>query len=69
MRRLVFLSILSVVVSSTVFADQPERAELLDSPKVVEGAVEPVFVDLSLEQLKEQLMVVSSRSYAFYGFN
>ena len=69
MRRLVFFGILGVVVSSAVFANQPDRAELLGSPKVIEGAVGPVFVDLTTEQLKQQLMVVSSRSYAFYGFN
>lgn len=69
MRRSVFLTLLSVVVSSAVCADEPGRAELLGSPRVVEGAVEPVFVGLTVEQLKQQLKVVSSRSYAVYGFN
>ncbi len=69
MKQLVFLTLLSVVVSTVVFANQPDRAELLGSPKVIEGAVEPVFVDFTVEELKQQLMVVSSRSYAFYGFN
>ena len=69
MKKLVFLTLLSVVVSSAVCANQPDRAELLGSPKIIEGVVEPVFVDFTVEQLKQQLKVVSSRSYAFYGFN
>ena len=69
MRRLVFLTLLSVAVSSVTLANQPDRAELLGSPRVVDGAVEPAFVEFTLEQLKQQLKVISSRSYAFYGFN
>ena len=69
MRFLVLLTILNAVFPGVVFADQPDRAELLGSPKVIEGAVEPAFVDLTVEQLKQELMVVSSRSFAVFGFN
>ena len=69
MKRLLSLALFCILISTVVLADQPDRAELLGSPKVIEGAVEPVFVEFTAEQLKEVLMVVSSRSYAFYGFN
>jgi hypothetical protein len=69
MKRLFSLALFCILISTVVVADQPGRAELLGSPKVVEGAAEPVFVGLTAEQLQQQLKVVSSRSYAFYGFN
>ena len=58
-----------VLVSNTAAAQEPARAELLGDIRVVEAAVEPEFVDLTAEQLKEQLEVVSSRCYAVFGFN
>jgi hypothetical protein len=58
-----------ILVSNTVAAQEPARAELLGNTRVVEDAVEPEFIDLTADQLKEQLEVVSSRSYAVYGFN
>jgi len=56
-------------MATVVNAKEPDRAELLGSPRVIEGAVEPVFTVLTADQLKQQLKVVSSRSFALRGFN
>ena len=69
MRRSFSLGLFCILISAIVSADEPDRAEILGSPRVVAGAVEPVFVELTSEQLKQQLEVVSSRSYAVFGFN
>jgi hypothetical protein len=69
MNRFSFAVLLFLLVSNAVVAEEPERAELLGNVRVVEEAVEPDFIDLTAEQLKEQLEVVSSRCYAVYGFN
>jgi hypothetical protein len=64
-----FAALFCILVSNTVAAQEPARAELLGNTRVVEDAVEPEFIDLTADELKEQLEVVSSRSYAVYGFN
>ena len=64
-----FAALFCILVSNAVAAEEPGRAELLGNIRVVEDAVEPQFIDLTAEQLKGQLEVVSSRSYAVYGFN
>ncbi len=69
MKRLFSLALFCILISTGVLAGEPGRAELLGSPKAIEGAVEPEFVDFTVEQLKLQLKVVSSRSYAVFGFN
>ena len=69
MKRMSCAVMLCCLVSSPAAAQEPGRAELLGDIRVVEDAVEPAFIDLTAEQLKEQLEVVSSRSYAVYGFN
>jgi hypothetical protein len=69
MNRLSFAALFCVLVSNAVAAEEPGRAELLGDIRVVEDAVEPEFIDLTAERLKEQLEVVSSRCYAVYGFN
>jgi hypothetical protein len=69
MNWLSFASLFFILVSNAVAAEEPGRAELLDNIRVVEDAIEPQFIDLTAEQLKEQLEVVSTRSYALHGFN
>ena len=69
MKRIFSLALFCILISTVVNANEPDRAELLASPRVTEGAVEPVFAEMTAEQLKQQLKVVSSRSFAFYGFN
>ena len=69
MNRLYLAALFCILVSNAVAAEEPGRAELLGNVRVVEDAVEPEFIDLTAEQLKEQLDVVSGRCYAFHGFN
>jgi len=69
MNWLSFAALFCILVSSAVAAEEPVRAELLTNIRVVEDAVEPEFIDLTAEQLKERLVVVSGRCYAFHGFN
>lgn len=69
MRRVVFLALVGLVVPGFVAADQPDRVELLGSPKVIEGAIEPQYIDFTPENLVEEIKVVSGRCYALFGFN
>jgi hypothetical protein len=69
MNRMSVAALFCILVSTVVSAQEPAREELLENSRVVEAAVEPEFIDLTAEQLKEQLEVVSSRSYAVFGFN
>ena len=69
MKRISSLALFCILMSTVVNANEPDRAELLGSPRVIEGAVEPVFTVLTADQLKQQLKVVSSRSFALRGFN
>ena len=69
MNRMSYAALFCILVSNAVAAQEPARAELLGNIRVVEAAVEPEFIDLTAEQLKEQLEVVSSRCYAVFGFN
>ncbi len=69
MKRIFSLALFCILIPTVADANEPDRAELLGSPRVAEGAVEPVFAEMTAEQLKQQLKVVSSRSFAFYGFN
>ena len=69
MKRLLCLLVFCLLISTVVFSNEPDRAELLGSPRFVEDAAEPAFAELTAEQLKQQLEVISSRSYAFFGFN
>jgi hypothetical protein len=69
MKRLICAVSLIVLTSTFVLASEPDRNELVSSPQFVDKVAEPTFIDLDPEQLKEQLKVVSSRSYAVFGFN
>lgn len=63
------LLIISVLYAAIIPAGAPDRAELLGSPRVVAGAAEPSFVQLTAGKLQEELQVVSGRGYAVFGFN
>lgn len=69
MKRICLAMFISVLVPAFLPAGAPERAELLGSPRVVEGAAEPSFVQLTAGKLQEELRVVAGRSFAAFGFN
>ncbi|MFV2072552.1 MAG: ankyrin repeat domain-containing protein [Thermoanaerobaculales bacterium] len=69
MKSLLCLLVFCLQFPIVVFSDEPDRAELLASPRIVDDAAEPAFLDLTAEELKRQLLVISSRSYAYFGFN
>lgn len=50
-------------------AQMPERAELLKEVKYAEEAPKPEFKTYSEADLKSALQILSTRSYAVYGFN
>jgi len=69
MKKIWPLLIISMLYPAIILAGAPDRAELLKSPRFVEGAAEPSFVQLTAGKLQEELQVVSGRSYAVFGFN
>ena len=69
MKRSLLLLLLCLFVSTVAFGNEPDPAELLADPRIVGDFAEPVFAGLTSEQLKQQIEVISSRSYAYFGFN
>ena len=69
MKRAFYFLVFCLLISTVAHGNEPDRAELLGNPRIVENAAEPQFVELTSEQLKQQLEVISSRSYAYFGFN
>ena len=69
MKRISCLLIISMMYPLIVSANKPERGELQENPRHIEKAVEPSFAQLSAKQLQDQLKVISSRSFAVFGFN
>jgi len=69
MKRVCFLLAVIVLIPAAVPAQEPDRAELLGSPRFVEEAAEPAFVELTAEKVRSQIKVISSRSFAVFGFN
>ena len=51
------------------FAAAQDREELLADTKYDEKAISPAFVDLTAEQVSEQITMTSGRNYAWFGFN
>ncbi len=69
-KRIRWLLIISILYSPAFsLAGEPDRAELLKKPRFIEKATEPSFVKLTANKLQDQLLVISSRSYAAVGFN
>jgi len=69
LKRSLYLLVFCLLISTVAYSNEPDRAELLGDPRIIEDAAEPVFAGLTPEQLKQQLLVISSRSYAYFGFN
>jgi len=69
--RLIYLLLVISLLYPPSFglAGEPDRAELLGKPRFVEKAQEPSFAQLTANKLQDQLLVISSRSYAAVGFN
>lgn len=65
-RMVVVCGVAGVLVSA---AGAQDRAELLATPKLEQGARQPVFVDLTAEQVAQRIAMVSGRNYAWFGFN
>lgn len=63
------VAIFVVVMSLVPFAVAQERDELLATPKLEENAKQPVFAELTAEQVASGITVVSGRNYAWFGFN
>ena len=51
------------------FSQEENRQELLNNPKYDEKSLTPTFQEMTAGDLKDSLKVISSRSYAWYGFN
>lgn len=69
MKRIGWLLVVGVFCPTVILAGESDRAELLGSPRCVENAVEPSFAPFTAEKLQDQLQVISSRSFAVFGFN
>jgi len=69
MRRFAPVVVALLALGAGAAATAQDRAELLASPKQARDVVEPTFESFSRERLLEEIDVVSSRSYAVYGFN
>jgi len=65
----IILALVVCSVSSDSWASLPDRATLLESPQYAEEQAEPTFVEYRAEDLTQQIKVISSRSYAVFGFN
>lgn len=66
LRRFVVVVAILAVVS---LAGAQEREELIASPKIDEDTRLPVFVEITAEQVAEQITMTSGRNYAWFGFN
>jgi len=69
MRRFFWLLAMCMVFPTVNLAAKPDQAELMGSPRFMENVTEPSFAQLSNADLRDQLMVISSRSFAVFGFN
>ena len=58
-----------LVGSAAGAQEEDQRATLLGDPQYAEPTVTPDFVEMTPEELRESLKVVSARTYAYYGFN
>lgn len=63
------VALFAVVMSLVSFALAQEREELLATPKLEENAKQPVFAELTAEQVASGITMVSGRNYAWFGFN
>ncbi|MCG6962352.1 MAG: hypothetical protein LJE95_03685 [Acidobacteria bacterium] len=69
MTRTVVAACLLLAVAVPASAQDDQRAKLLAQPKYAKTDVRPVFRQLSVAEVKRGVLVVSSRNYAFFGFN
>lgn len=66
-KRNVAVFVVVLCLGSVVGAQ--ERAELLATPKLDEKAKQPVFAELTAEQVAAGITMTSGRNYAWFGFN
>jgi hypothetical protein len=61
--------LLSSFATTGVFAQMPDRAELMKSPKYATKDVKPTLKKISVDELRAGIKVISGRSSALFGFN
>ena len=58
-----------LAASAACVAQIPERGELTATPKFVEESPKPSFRSFTEAQLRSEIKILSTRSYAVYGYN
>jgi hypothetical protein len=58
-----------LLVGASCLAQIPDRKELIGNPKFVEESVQPSFRSFTEAQLRAEIKIISTRSYAVYGYN
>jgi len=69
MIRSVVAACLLLAAAVPALAQEDQRAKLLAQPKYAKTDVRPVFRELTVGDIKRAVLVISSRSYAAFGFN
>ena len=61
--------LLLLMMGASCLAQIPERKELIGNPKFVEESPKPNFRSFTEAQLRAEIKIVATRSYAVYGYN
>lgn len=62
-------AVLLLVMGGSGLAQIPDRAELLGNPKFAEESPKPSFRSFTEAQLRAEIKIISTRSYAVFGYN
>ena len=63
------LPVAFLLVGASCLAQIPDRKALLENPKFAEESAPASFKTFTEAQLKAEIKIVSTRSYAVYGYN
>ncbi|MEW5908730.1 MAG: ankyrin repeat domain-containing protein [Thermodesulfobacteriota bacterium] len=69
MKKFALALMLAVIAVSSSVSAQPQKEELLSSPRFLKNPQKAVFKKLSLEQVRDSIKIVSGRTSASFQFN